>query len=329
MFLYKVEERNKQEALCLFINYLYKDLLKSRNSIGSIMAALRFLFLCNLEDISFFESKGVKQIRKSLIERGRCTEQLNVKGTTMFLTIEMILWLRDQLFSPGKPLNLKEFMICLSILLGFHFGYRIGEVSISNGNDSHTLQCRDIIFETFDGDFIYAIDAKHHKISSIFLCIVILRSRKADQHGGGDPYFICRYSDASIQLLEDMFYWAQISSSNPYEIFFYRPNPESKRKGGYHLRAKEVVEMIRTSAVHFGFDPKRFVGKSMRSSAATHLNAQGLNSEARKSVTGHASTSSFNIYVRPTVKDCGVLDLSVTNELTTQDIKRALLSSRY
>ena len=72
------------------------------------MAALRFLFLCNLEDISFFESKAVKQIRKSLIERGRCTEQLKVKGTTMFLTIEMILWLRDQLFSPGKPLNFKR-----------------------------------------------------------------------------------------------------------------------------------------------------------------------------------------------------------------------------
>jgi hypothetical protein len=126
-----------------------------------------------------------------------------------------------------------------------------------------------------------------------------------------------------------MFYWAQISSSNPYEIFFYRPNPELKKTGGYHLRAKEVVEMIRTSAVHFGLDPKRFVGKSMRSSAAKHLNAQGLNIEACKSVTGHASTSSFNIYVRPTVKDCGVLDLSVTNELTTQDIKRAMLSSRY
>ena len=43
-----------------------------------------------------------------------------------------------------------------------------------------------------------------------------------------------------------MFYWAQISSSNPYEIFFYRPNPGLKKTGGYHLRAKEVVEMIRT-----------------------------------------------------------------------------------
>ena len=185
IYLFEVNERNKQEALCLFINYLDKDLQKSRNSIGSIMAALRFLFLCNLEDIAFFESKGVKQIRKSLIERGRCTEQMKVKGTTMFLTIEMIFWLRDQLFSPDKPLDLKDFMIVISILLGFHFGYRIGEVSISNKDDSHTLQCRDIIFETLDGDFIYAIDAKHHHISSIFLCIVILRSRKADQHGGG------------------------------------------------------------------------------------------------------------------------------------------------
>jgi len=50
--------------------------------------------------------------------------------------------------------------------------------------------------------------------------------------------------------------------------------------------------------------------------------------EACKSVTGHASTSSFNIYVRPTVKDLGALDLAVTGELSLQDIKRAMLSSR-
>ena len=268
MFLFLVDERNKQEALCLFINHLDKDLGKSRNSIGSVMAALRFLFLCNLEDIAFFESKGVKQIRKSLIERGRCNAEMPVKNSTMFITLEMILWLRDQLFSTDEPINMKEFMIVLSILLGFHFGYRIGEISISNGNNSHTIQCRDVIFETFDGDFINAIDAKHHRITSIFLCIVILRSRKADQHGGGDPYFICRYTDASIQLLEDMFWWAQVSSNNPYEIFFYRPNPDRKNLG-YHLRAKEIIDMIRISAVHFGLDPKRFAGKSMRNFAAT------------------------------------------------------------
>ena len=327
VYLYNVAERDKQEALCLFINYLDKDLGKSRNSIGSVMAALRFFFLRNLEDIAFFESKGVKQIRKSLIERGRCTAKIPVKGTTMFLTVEMLLWLRDELFSTGKPLDLKRFMICLSIFLGFHFGYRIGEISISNGNDDHTMLCKDVIFETFSGEFIYAIDAKHHLVSTIFLCIVILRSRKADQTGGGDPYFICRYTDASIQLLEDMFWWAQISSTNPDEIFFYRPNP-TRKNTGYHLRSKEIIEMIRTSAKHFGLDPKRFAGKSMRNSAASHLNAQGLPIEACKSVTGHASTSSFNIYVRPTVKDLGVLDLAVTKDLSIQDIKRAMLSSR-
>ena len=124
-----------------------------------------------------------------------------------------------------------------------------------------------------------------------------------------------------------MFWWAQVSSNNPYEIFFYRPNPDRKNLG-YHLRAKEIIDMIRISAVHFGLDPKRFAGKSMRNSAATLLNAQGLPIEACKSVTGHASTSSFNMYVRPTVKDRGVLDLGVSNELTTRDIKRAMLSSR-
>jgi hypothetical protein len=75
-------------------------------------------------------------------------------------------------------------------------------------------------------------------------------------------------------------------------------------------------------------DPKRFAEKSMRNSAASHLNAQGLLVEACKSVTGHAPTSSFNIYVRPTVKDLGALDLAVTGELSLQDIKRAMLSSR-
>ena len=327
MFLVHNEERDKQEALCLFINYLDKCVQKTRNSIGSIMAALRFLFLCDFQDITFFESHVVKQVRKGLIERGRCNAVMKVKGTTMFLTIEMLQWLRAQVFSTGKPIDLKKFMICISILLAFHFGYRVGEIAISNGNEEHTIQNRDVIFEDDKGNFINAVDARYHDISVILLCIVILRSRKADQTGGGDPYFICRYTGASIQLLEDMFWWAQNSANDPDEIFFYRPNV-SRKNIGYRLRGKEISEMIRIAAVHFDMDESRFSGRSLRVSAASHLSAQRLPQEACQSVTGHASTSSYNIYVRGTVKDLGVLDLEVTEQLSVQDIRRAMLSSR-
>jgi hypothetical protein len=324
IFLAGVLERDKQESLCLFIYHLDKCLNKTRNTIGTIMAALRFLFIINLVDIDFFESPGVRSVRKSLIDRGRCTGRLPVKGTTLFLTLEMLEWLRYQYFRNGRPIELKFFMICISIHLGFHFGYRVGEIAISNGNDEHTILNKDVLFENNKGDFIYAVDAKHHLLSTICVCIVILGSRKANQTGGGDPYFICRYTAASIQLLEDMFFWAQNSATDPNQIFFFRP----LGKSGYKLRNHEVSVMIKSAAKHFDLDPTRFASRSMRVSAASHLNAQQLPKEVCKSVTGHSSTSSFDIYVRGTVKDLGVLDLEVTAQLSIQDIKRASLSSR-
>jgi hypothetical protein len=76
-------------------------------------------------------------------------------------------------------------MICISVLLGFHFGYRVGEISISNGNDEHTILNKDVLFENDKGEFINAVDARHHLLSTICVCIVILCSRKANQTGGG------------------------------------------------------------------------------------------------------------------------------------------------
>ena len=86
--------------------------------------------------------------------------------------------------------------------------------------------------------------------------------------------------------------------------------------------------MIKSAAVHFNLDAKLFASRSMRVSAATHLNAQQLPKEVCKSVTGHSSTSSFDIYVRGTVRDLGVLDLEVTAQLSILVIKRASLSTR-
>lgn len=104
----------------------------------------------------------------------------------MFITSDMLTWIR-QVLDSSCPDYLKQLMICIAIHLGFHFGYRVGEICISNGDDSHTILNEDVIFETFKGEFINAVDAKNYCISVIAVCIVILRSSKTNQTGGGTP----------------------------------------------------------------------------------------------------------------------------------------------
>jgi len=184
LFMWKLDRFHKEEALCLFICYMSNTLKKSRCAIGAVMSALRFLFNACLQDISIFECAGLTASRKSLVERGRNAKSKSASTPTNFITSDMLAWMRHVVDS-SLPLCLKQLIICIAIYLGFHFGYRVGEICISNGDDSHTIWNEDIIFETTKGDFINAVDAWKYNVSIIAVCLVILRSSKANQTGGG------------------------------------------------------------------------------------------------------------------------------------------------
>ena len=315
---------HKEEALCLFICYMKNTLKKSRCAIGAVMSALRFLFNACLQDISIFECAGVTASRKSLVERGRNAKSKTNSTSTNFITADMLAWMRHVIDST-LPLCLKRLMICIAIHLGFHFGYRVGEICIANGDDSHTIWNEDVIFETTSGDFINAVDAYKYSVSVISVCLVILRSSKANQTGGGDSQILARYSVGSIKLLEDLFFWAQTQSRNPKEMFFFRATPGATKAGvGYHLRSHEVSDMIKAAAEHFNMSTKGFCGRSMRVSAATNLNAEHLPLADRMAVTRHKSASSHQKYVRSTMHAHGALDLISTTLLTVTDIKRSI-----
>ena len=324
LFMWKLDKFHKEEALCLFICYMSNTLKKSRCAIGAVMSALRFLFNACLQDISIFECAGLTASRKSLVERGRNAKSKSTSTPTNFITSDMLAWMRHVVDS-SLPLCLKQLMICIAIHLGFHFGYRVGEICVSNGDDSHTIWNEDIIFETTKGVFINAVDAWQYNVSIIDVCLVILRSSKANQTGGGDSQILSRYSTGSIKLLEDLFAWAQTQSKNPKEMFFFRATPgASKTDVGYHLRSCEVTAMIKAAAVHFKMSTDGFSGRSMRVSAATNMNAEHLPLQDRMAVTRHKSASSHQKYVRSTMQSRGALDLISTTLLTVTDIKRAI-----
>ena len=236
----------------------------------------------------------------------------------------MLAWMRYVVDST-LPLCLKQLMICIAIHLGFHFGYRVGELCISNGDGSHTIWNEDVIFETNSGDFINAVDAYKYSVSVISVCLVILRSSKANQTGGGDSQILSRYSAGSIKLLEDLFAWAQTQSRDPKEMFFFRATPGATKAGlGYHLRSCEVTAMIKAAAEHFKMSTDGFSSRSMRVSAATNMNAEHLPEADRMAVTRHKSASSHKKYVRSTMQSRGALDLISTTLLTVTDIKRSI-----
>jgi len=324
LFMWKLDKFHKEEALCLFICYMSNTLKKSRCAVGAVMSALRFLFNACLQDISIFNCAGVTASRKSLVERGRNANAKTKSTSTNFITADMLAWMRYVVDS-SLPLCLKQLMICIAIHLGFHFGYRVGEISISNGDNSHTIWNEDVIFETNDGNFINAVDAWKYSVSVVAVCLVILRSSKANQTGGGDSQILSRYSEGSIKLLEDLFAWAQVQSRDPKQMFFFRATPGSTKPGvGYHLRSCEVTAMIKSAAVHFNMSTAGFSGKSMRVSAATNMNAEHLPEKDRMAVTRHKSASSHKKYVRSTMENRGALDLVSTSLLTVTDIKRSI-----
>jgi len=300
-------------------------LKKSRCAVGAVMSALRFLFNACLQDISIFNCAGVTASRKSLVERGRNAKAKTKSTPTNFITADMLAWMRYVVDS-SLPLCLKQLMICIAIHLGFHFGYRVGEISVSNGDNSHTIWNEDVIFETYNGGFINAVDAWKYSVSVVAVCLVILRSSKANQTGGGgDSQILSRYSEGSIKLLEDLFAWAQVQSRDPKQMFFFRATPGSTKPGvGYRLRSCEVTAMIKSAAVHFNMSTDGFSGKSMRVSAATNMNAEHLPEKDRMAVTRHKSASSHKMYVRSTMENRGALDLVSASLLTVTDIRRSI-----
>jgi hypothetical protein len=88
--------RQKQTAVCLFMHYLDKDIVKSPDSIGKIMSALRFIFRCNLQSLAIFDDESFRSVRTSLRARGRlgCAKNTLV-GSTMNVTVDMLNWIRE------------------------------------------------------------------------------------------------------------------------------------------------------------------------------------------------------------------------------------------
>jgi len=300
------------------MHYFDKDFVKSHDSIGKIMSALRFIFRCNLQSLAIFDDESVRSARTSLRARGRlgCAKNTLV-GSTMNVTVDMLNWIRNHVMSV-IPLNTKNLMISISCDLSFHFGYRPGEVAVSAGNIEHAIFNDDVVFECHDGTFFNAVDAKNHKVTEVIVCLIHLCSRKADQSGGGDTHFLTRYTLASERLLFDIFHWAQQNSDALGLMFFRRLNG----KRAYKLRAKEMSEAIKEAADAFGLSRSLFSAKSCRVGAGTALAAAGVDVTVNKRLLGHASNES-NPYQRASVNTRGALDLPET--LTVVDTRRAVV----
>ena len=318
-FLDSVSYMEKQAAIILFMHYLDNDLKKSPDNIGKIMSALRFIFRCNLRDMSVFDDESVGAARNGLRKRGRLgSAQNTMVGSTMNVTVDMLEWIRAKVMA-FEPLNTKNLMIYISCELSFHFGYRPGEIAISAGNFEHTICNEDVVFECHDGSYFRSIEAKNHKVTEVLVCLIHLNSRKADQSGGGDTHFLTRFTLASERLLLDMFYWAHQNSNEPSHMFFRRQNG----KRAYHLRTHEVSNAIKEAAEHFGLPRHLFSAKSCRVGAGTALAAAGVDVTINKRLLGHTSNESNQMYQRASVNTRGALDLP--GMLTVTDTRRVVV----
>lgn len=314
-FLLDLDTFHRRLYVIHFMHFLDNHLKKSCSSLSTIMAALRFYFKCELQDFSIFGDETVLSARKGIKPRGRESNIMMLEGLKMALTPDLVK--RVEELSQRGWTSVKH-MIALATTTAYHFGFRVGECVISAGSRAHCLLREDCTFETKEGTFFFPWQAHSYKISDVFSLVLYLRSRKADQTGGGDVQILSHFSPESSSLLNKLFRWCQDYPGLPTDLLFSRPYG----RGRANVSGSQVSKAIKAAAESMGLPGSSFSAKSARIGAGTAYSASGANQLTTMRKLGHVSTRASIMYQRSTIHDGGSLDLPPL--LTVQDSRRIL-----
>jgi hypothetical protein len=301
--------RDKQIRIVLFIVELYKNKGFRKQRITSVLMAICAKFEAAAEDSSAFESKIVSRAKRGTIGTNEELKEINrikLGNPTLPMALDMVmkgrelLWVNNDWSATG--MNGKGRWLVIG--LGFNFGTRIGQLTLTPRNkkgvlvkSDHCLRAGDMRFKvgnkTFKGGeevrkFLNKGNLSENilKVDCIeFSCLTSKTTRKKRMTNVVDVLGIGRSTEEEKTLLSDLCEWFKFAGTKEGDEVMCRYDPQDGKKRKV-VTSSEVRSAIKLVARSMSLPENLFSTKSLRSGLSSHMCAMGRSEAEIQSAGG-------------------------------------------
>jgi len=305
-------------VLVKFIRHLYESKV-STSVIGSAVASLQFFMKVHCRGVKVFSDPTIQLARKAVQPSQRSESLRKEKSQRYPVTLDMLIWLRDDYFVRG---DVDDKMTYLGCILAFTFIWRISQYVRDNTVNEHAVLAEDVRFKLVTGEIKHPWELKSIHRSRVECVVIVIRSNK--QRCNETQYLhLGRKSNQEIQLLEDLIEWCSLSGVNKGEPFLSRHAVKNGIMRHKNLTRRMISTALKVVAAAFGFDACHFTPHGLRIGAATATRAKASR-ELVQETAGMSKTSNNDlIYEKGTPMDDNALSISRTcfSILTADQVK--------
>jgi hypothetical protein len=330
-------------AVLSFLEWLVGTKGLPRHTASHHLTGVRHGFVIHLGESSIFDDhSAIALARKAYTAKNsRSERKAAVVVKIKPLTLQQLDWLRETMWLGSWSSTIDTRMTYMAISLSMNIILRIGEVARDGVyqdpktgqilRSDHRFYLEDLFLEDSSGrpyDYLTFISSVPPP-SIVYIRLDGMSSKTSGRQSVQPrPYHF--FLDApnitprEVQFFSDFLYWiSECGVSSPLLPLFSRIHPST----GLHkeLTATLYRSALKSSAEHFGLDPKYFSGKSTRGGGASSMAAADRPVEDMRKLTGHAN---WETTVDHYVTDVGYRGNVFRNEdrkgITTTQLKRSL-----
>jgi len=246
----------------------------SMSRINGYLAGVRFCFLCRFESIDIWTDPVITAARKAATRSwGQERKRKDCIALKYPLPLDFLINARAD-FMCGDMISRMTYVSCC---LAYHIMMRVSEFA-STGPKAvpHFIRVEDVEFLLkHEVNYTPSVEAAHHRGGICEGVVIHLRSAKNDQVSQGHTHALQANAgspDLEIQLVLDLWQWAQVSGARTGDPFFCRWCDGRRRV----LMSKDIATMVKAIASRNGENPARFSTRSLRSGGATTLTSKGV-----------------------------------------------------
>ena len=320
VYLQRISMCQRPFALLTFIFWLTREHQASSSQVRIALASVRYHFLVNLSDTTWFDDTRIASARRSTREHARTTSLRRLRGTGPgrirgLANVHFVTFLRDSALmlntiptTNTRKQFLNAFCVYLASAFMFNFGCRCSNACHVPGladEHQHAIRVHDIEFLTSDGSVWLPIGLAPHiraqtmSAHSIVAARIFIHSAKVHRIMGALE-FVSRRSQAESQFLNDLIWWTSVGCAlrlNREDSYLFShgfiPRTRLQHYSVWYARREHINSAIKRAAEYFGHASHNFTSKSWRVSGSSTLRARGFSDEAVRTFGNWSSDAAY------------------------------------
>lgn len=303
-----------------FVRHLSEAVNLSSSSISGVLASIQYVLKTSGKSVHNFKDPMLSLARSATLPPQRARSETQLANQQTPVTVDMIVWLRGELWVGDKVDSMMTYMGCA---LGFTFLLRVSEFVQDRSCEEHAFLAKDITLYMTDKNTRHPWTLRPSEVTLVHSASLINHSNKA---GHRKTLFIDRSSVLESELVSDIAQWCVVSKVKADDPFLSRWEIRNGKSFHKKLTRPMINAALKSAASAFNVSTLKMSTRGCRVGGASSMKAKG--GEAARDViceTGGWSREAGRdlLYERDNPLAANALSITRTssNILTTDDIR--------